>query len=314
MKYLIIDKKQRVQVEGMGADTYAITRLKEELDKIGAICTIASFEDIEVNQLGNQMSIRVSGEDLTSFTHILLRGHSLHRPVEYELKRILAHYIDQHNKNNPQNQIKFQNIESFKTIEHYDKLYIQKMCIDNDLPIIPTIYRSNGIYIPAPFPYPYILKDFTGENDIRLIDGKEKVKKNVYLIEKEEDLKQENLLNKNLTQYFAQQFITTGEDFRIFVSKGVALGGFSRKATEGFMTVKQGEYVSVNKETSPEIFELAQKTAQIFKADFIAVDLMTNEESKAVILEISLNPGFKAYETKTSGEVVNIAEVIINSF
>lgn len=310
MRYLIIDKKQRVEVSTDA--TYAVTRLKEELDAIGATYLFATTDDIEIS-LNTNIEIKILGEDIRNFTHIILRGHRLHKPWEYETKRIIAYYIDEYNRTNPDKKIYLQNQQSIQSLTRYDKLWISKMCIDYGLPIIPTLYKSSGDYETS-LPYPYILKDFTGENDLIMIDGKEKIKKNVYLIEKPEDLKQENLINKDLTKYFVQKFIPAGEDIRAFVSKGKCIGGFIRKATEGFMTVNKGEYNSFDPNDIKDIKEMSELVASKFKADFIAVDWMRDENDKLLLLEFSFNPGFKAYETKSIGPKVNIAKAVIESF
>jgi glutathione synthase/RimK-type ligase-like ATP-grasp enzyme len=100
---------------------------------------------------------------------------------------------------------------------------------------------------------------------------------------------------------------------RIFVSNNKIVGGWKRKATQGFMTVSKGEYTIYN-EPEEEIAGLALKTAKAFKADFIATDFML-KDGKPYLQEISLHPGFKAYEEKATGGVPNnIAKAIIESF
>ncbi|MCC7289663.1 hypothetical protein IT417_00185 [bacterium] len=312
MKYLVIDKKQRIETSADA--TYAITRMTEEFEKMGVEYLFATTDDIDI-KIDKTLQISVLGHDLTSFTHILLRGHRLHKPWEYETKKIIADYIDQYNHNNTDKPIRLQNINAFKTISYYDKLYIYKLCTENGISIIPIHYRTSGNYKAQPsLHYPFILKDFTGENDLRVIDGKEKIKKNVYLINNENDLSQENLQGKDTTKYFSQVFVPTGEDIRVFVSKGEAVGGFRRKATEGFMTVLKGEYYSLVMDEEKAIKEFSEKVARVFKADFIAVDVMADEKGNLMLLEISLNPGFKAYETKSVGEHINVAKTIIDSF
>ena len=310
MRYLIIDKKQRI--ERSSDSTYAVTRLTEELNALGVQFLFATTDDIQIN-MNDGLEIEVLGESLKSFTHIILRGHRLHKPWEYETKKIIADYIEQHNKTNPENKILLQNIKSIQKLSYYDKLWIQKFCIENKIEIIPTKYISSGDYSTS-LPTPFIIKDFTGENDLRMIDGKEKIKKNVYLIENSEELKQENLINKDTSKYFVQKFITTGQDLRIFVSNGKAIGGFSRTATAGFMTVNKGEYISLNMTKENELAQLSELISSKFEADFIAIDLMKDEQGKYLLQEISFNPGFKAYETKTTGEHANIAKAIVQSF
>lgn len=312
MKYLIIDKKQRIEISGDA--TFAITRLTEELEKINAQYLFATTDDIEIT-MNEKMEIKVLGESLTSFTHIIMRGHRLHKPWEYETKKIIAHYIDQYNIDNPDKKINLQNIESYKSVPHYDKLYIYKMSIERNLPIIPSLYRSSGDYaVQQEISYPFIMKDFTGENDLRMIEGKEKVKKNVYLVNSKEELDQEFLRDKDKSKYFIQKFIPTGEDIRVYLSNSKAIGGYKRTATEGFMTVLRGDYTLLNFDKESDIKDLSEKICSVFKANFMAVDLMRDSDGKLYMLEISLNPGFKAYETKTVGDHTNIAEAIITSF
>ena len=59
--------------------------------------------------------------------------------------------------------------------------------------------------------------------------------------------------------------------------------------------------------------DLVKKVAKAFKADFMAVDIMY-KDGKPFLQEISLHPGFKAYETKIEGDATNIAETIIEAF
>jgi glutathione synthase/RimK-type ligase-like ATP-grasp enzyme len=78
------------------------------------------------------------------------------------------------------------------------------------------------------------------------------------------------------------------------------------------MTVSNGIYSMYH---NPEygVKNLARNVAQTLEADFIAVDIM-EMNGKPLLQEISLHPGFKAYETKIKGEPVNIAEAIITAF
>jgi hypothetical protein len=220
-------------------------------------------------------------------------------------------------------QIKLQNSEFINILPHYSKIYQAFICSQNDIPFFDTYYKSDGQYsLEDPIisneiiSDKYILKHFTGENDLRMIDGKEKIKKNIYMIEKPEDFKQENLVDKNSADFFIQEFIAIGEDYRIYMKKDKFIGGWKRKATESFITVNKGEYTNYNNPTSG-VLEICEKTAKAFRSDFMAIDLMM-KDSKPYILEVNMNPGFKAYETKVPGEIgvdkANIAKEIVESF
>jgi glutathione synthase/RimK-type ligase-like ATP-grasp enzyme len=99
---------------------------------------------------------------------------------------------------------------------------------------------------------------------------------------------------------------------RLFVKQGKVIAGWKRHASQGFMTVSHGIYSMYNIPDQQEKI-LAENVARIFEADFIAVDIM-DMRGEPLLQEISLHPGFKAYETKIEGEPINIAEAIITAF
>lgn len=313
MKYLIIDKRQRVEIKGN--HSYVLTRLVEEIENLGGTAEIGYYDSIEMLFDSNGIKITANGIDVREFTHIIPRAHSLDRPIEYETKRIIVDYIEQHNSDNPHSQIKMQNAEAIKMFPYYDKLYMSALCSKNNIPLIPTFYKLSGEYSvkQAPISTPWIAKDYQGRNELRLIDGIEKIKKNVFKIEDQEDFDQTNLKGKNLKEFIVQEFINTGEDIRVFVKNGKAFAAFKRKATEGFMTVLRGEYTLFDIENEPETKAIAEKVAETFKANFIAADFMY-KEGKPYLQEISLNPGFKAMEIKIQGSNINMAREIVTAF
>jgi len=121
------------------------------------------------------------------------------------------------------------------------------------------------------------------------------------------------LKNQDLSNFFLQEFTNTAEDIRVFVKLGKVIGGWRRETTKGFMTVNHGKYTMYNT-PSDEIKDIAQRFAKLVDADFIAIDFMF-KNGNPYVQEISLHPGFKAYETKIEeGTPVNIAEAIITAF
>lgn len=313
MKFLIIDKKQRVELKS--EYSFVLTRLLEEVVALGHEAEVCYFENIQMQFDTEGMKIMVNDRDLREFTHIIPRGHSLDSAIQYETKRIIADYIDQHNTNNPQNRIEMQNAQAIKNFPYYDKLYMSAICSQNNIPLIDSYYRLDGGYPMKQLPLssPYIVKNYLGQVELRTIDGKEKIKKNVFKIEKDTDWQQENLINKDLKDYLIQEFIPTGEDVRIFIKLGKAIAAFKRVATEGFMTVVRGKYTIFDLNENRETMELAEKVAQIFKADFMAVDFMY-KDGKPLLQEISFSPGFKAFEIKIEGNQMNMAKEIVTAF
>jgi glutathione synthase/RimK-type ligase-like ATP-grasp enzyme len=314
MKYLIIDKKQRVKTENKLP--YASLRITEELKKKNLDFDFAYLDQIEIIFQNSKLKILVNGVDPADYSHILFRGHSLGENKHYETKALIVDYIEQQNATKTGSLTKVQNSDAIKNLPYYDKIWMSWICAKNDTPFFETYYRANGDYIMKRdflTKYPLIIKHYCGENDMRKVDGEDKVKKNVYKLENANELQQEFLKEKDLKEFFIQEFSDEGEDMRIFVSKNKVVGGWRRKAKKGFMTVSQGEYIIYN-DPSPEIKELAIKTSKAFKADFIATDFMF-KDGKPYLQEISLHPGFKAYEEKATGDKpVNIAKIIIESF
>jgi len=314
MRYLIIDKKQRVEIKG--EYPYATQRIFDELKKKEIPYDFGYTDEIEMFFDNTDPKILVNGKDIRDFSHILFRGHRLDSLIGYETKVVIANYIEQHNVKNKKN-VLIQNSKTIKKLPYYDKLYIGLLCAEFGIPYIPSYYRTDGSYPvkPGQFGYPLIIKNYSGANDMRVIDGKEKIKKNVYLVENVDEFKQEHLVEKDLKDYFTQEFIPGGEDIRIFVSKGEPIGAWIRRATEGFMTVSKGEYSIYDLEKDIIAKKFAKNVAQKFEADFMAVDIMYDARSKKPLLqEISLTPGFKAFETKLDNSVLNVAQSIIEAF
>jgi len=317
MKYLIIDKRQRVEVTTMGEIPTGSARLIEELKKKSIPYDFAYNDQLEFLFHNGSTIIKANGHDIKDYTHVIFRGHSLEGERKYQYKRFIIDYIDQHNASNPEKKVIIQNSKAIKNLPYYNKIAFAALCSKFNLPYFDTYYRTDGEYLkPREMlnNYPLIIKEYAGENRLQLIEGKEKIKKNVYKLNNDQDFNQEYLKDQDLKNYFIQEFSDTGEDYRIFVKLGKVIAGWKRKAVNGFMTVngKNSIYEMYN-EPNEEIKAIAEKTAKVLEADFMAVDFMYIH-NKPQIQEISLHPGYKAYETKIEGTPVNIAEAIITAF
>ncbi len=312
MRYLILDKKQRLNEDNTAS---ANIRIAEELDKKSIPHSLAYFDELEFEFIDGETVIKAKGEDIRKYSHIIFRGHDLHSDMEYHFKRYIVEYTDQHNVNNPQNKVLVQNSKSIKKLPYYNKISLALFCSLHNIPYFNTYFRTDGKYLEQRDvlnSYPLIIKDYSGANRIEKIDGKDKIKKNVFKLDSVQEYQQEYLKNLDLSRMFIQEFSDSNIDMRIFVSKGKVIAGWKRQGSQSFMTVSNGIYSMYNiPEDSIKIF--AENVARIFEADFIAVDIMMMN-GKPLLQEISLHPGFKAYENKIEGEPINIAEAIITSF
>ena len=312
MRYLIIDKRQRLNEDGTAS---ANIRITEELDKKSIPHSLAYFDELEFEFIDGETLIKAKGEDIRKYSHILFRGHDLHSDMEYHFKRYIVDYTDQHNINNPDSKIHVQNSKSIKKLPYYNKIALALFCSQHNIPYFNTYFRTDGKYLERRDvlnQYPLIIKDYSGANRIESINGKDKIKKNVFKVDSPEGYEQEYLKDLDKSRMFIQEFSDSNIDMRIFVSKGKVIAGWKRQGSQSFMTVSNGIYSIYNTpEGSIKIF--AENVARIFEADFIAVDIMMFKD-KPLLQEISLHPGFKAYENRIEGESVNIAQAIITSF
>lgn len=314
MRYLIIDKKQRVSVPTMGEIPTGSARLIEELDKKNIEHSFIYNDNLEFLFRENKTQILANGEDITNYSHIIFRGHSLGNEREYHFKRYIIDYIDKYNTENPEKKIKVQNAQAIKNLPYYNKIAIAMLCSKHKIPHFNSYYRSDGNYMAERDflnDYPLILKEYNGENKVVTLDGNRKIKKNVYKIDSPGEYSQ-NVNKEDLNNFFLQEFSEEAEDFRLFMKLGKVIGGWKRRASNGFITVNKGIY-EMNNQPSQEMVDIAEKVYDALDADFMAVDIM-KIDGKAHLQEISLHPGYKAYETKIPGEPVNIAEAIITAF
>lgn len=316
MRYLIIDKRQRVENSNDNNISTASLRLIEELDKKNIPNDLAYLDQIEFEFVDGETKIRVNTKDIKEYSHIIFRGHDLHKPQEYEIKRYIVDWAEQYNSTNPEQKLLVQNAQAIKNFPYYNKIAMAIFCSLNNIPYFDTYYRTDGKYPTSQRDilndYPLIVKEYAGVNRVQLIDGEEKIKKNVFKLETDQDYNQENLKNQNLSNFFLQAFSTEKADIRIFVKLGKIIGGWKRESTDSFMTVSKGIY-SLYNTPDERITEISQNVARLLDADFIAVDFMYMN-GEPLLQEFSYHPGFKAYETKIEGEPLNIAEEIITAF
>ena len=308
MKYLIIDKRQRGEIGKKLDIPTSSARLLEELDKRNIEQDFIYNDQLEFILNNGRFIITANGKDIAEYSHIIFRGHALHNDQEYHYKRYIIDFAEQYNKENPDKNILVQNAEAIKRFPYYNKIAMAQFCSINNIPYFNTYFRTDGNYTEERDylkDFPLITKDYTGKNRVEVIDGKEKIKKNVFKIENEDEYK----LNPD---FFLQEFSNSGEDYRVFVKLGKIIGGWKRYAKGSFMTVSKGEYEMYN-EPNEEIKTIAEKVASLLHADFMAVDFMYIN-GKPAVQEWSFHPGYKAYETKIEGKPVNIAEAIITAF
>jgi len=305
-KYLIVDKKQRVKIES--THSYTLTRLKEEAEKNGDLCDIVYLEDILFSKVNNYEKSSFP-RDISEYSHAIIRGHN--NQEQYRNKKALLGFL---RATNPT--IKIQNEKAYDKFATYSKLEQLSVFLNNSIATPKTYYpkspaeSNEEIMKNCGFSFPIIAKHIYGENRLETSQetGQLTAKKNIFLIKQIEDFGQLNPLQ----DYFFQEFIPSGKDFRAYVKNNQVIAMWQRQATTSFITVSQGLYSFVENPSS-QLVEISKKVAKAIESDFVAVDIM-EKDGKPLVLEVNLNPGIKAFETKVLGHSINLARVILESF
>lgn len=315
MKFLIVDKRKRVG--NLKTLHYAVQRLQETLDKKEIPHDFCHYDELTLHNSreNNKDSFKIYAKEkeLKEYSHVIFRGHRSH--YEYMIKYFVTMYAKEHN-------IYVQNAKFIQKFPYYNKLYQMAFFAQNDLPYLESFYSIDGHYDQKKFAlkkltFPLIYKHTEGKYKTKEVDGKKKLKKHVYLVNNEKELKEviekwdkpeEKFISKD-SQFFLQKFTGIGEDYRAIMIGGKFFSGWKRVATEGFLTVNKGEY-SLYEDPDPEFLKLAQKAADTLEADYCALDIIYSE-CKPYILEVNMEPGFKSFETKIEEADVDVAEAII---
>lgn len=302
MNLLIIDKPQSSgDFDSQG--TYSLVRFNEELDKKGVPFDILCYKDIEVDNWEGAFQVRIAGNKLNNYSHILLRGHRTW--LEYQLKHLIVAQCKKLG-------IKVQNGDFIHRCPYYNKLYQFEMLEEAGIPYPPTTYSLDiGQYEnqKQDFLLKNLVYPFTRKGD--------KITKDILKI----DAKESNLPEVRYPNpYLSQKYLNLKSDYRVIVNHGNPSVLIKREATESFITIKNGKYSSIPLDKAdPRILSLATRTNDLFEADLSAIDIMGEESPEGIkfyVLEINMNPGFKAIETKTdfgARKVPNMAKLILDN-
>lgn len=314
MKFLIVDIRQRVG--DVTTPHYAVSRITEELEKLSLSYDLCHYDEIGLFTEANALRISAKEKPLNDYSHIIMRGHRT--AYEYMLKRCIVDFA--HN-----NGIKVQNAKFIQLLPHYDKLIQMTILSEAGLPYLDSFYAVDGRYWEKDsalkrIGFPLIYKHTEGAYRTEIIDGKEKLKKNVFLINNVKELEKECKLRdepedpfiSKQSMFFIQKYADIGEDYRAIMLGGSFLSGWKRVATKGFLTVSKGSEYSLYDKPDQNFLKLVEDTAMLLQADYCAVDVIYTD-GKPYILEVNMNPGFKAFETKLEGEKPNVAKAIVEN-
>lgn len=303
-RYLIIDKRQRIKTEKKYS--YVLTRLKEEILNQKDNVDIFYLDEVKIQIKNNIIDIFVGNKSILDFTHIIIRGHITLQ--EYLLKKLIINHIQSYNKT-AENRILVQNLKSYHMLPYYNKLSQAQIALNNNIPFLDSEYMIN--FFKPSVGNTFIMKNLFGENELVQNINDSKIKKQIYKFHNK-DYSSKSLSSKNYSDFFAQEFIKSGIDYRVYLQGKNILYVVERKSKDSFITVSNGEY-KILSDISADLAKISIRTAKAFKSDFIATDIIL-KENVPYLLEVNLNPGFKAFEQKAFKKKTSIAKQIVNSF
>jgi RimK family alpha-L-glutamate ligase len=132
-------------------------------------------------------------------------------------------------------------------------------------------------------------------------------------------LKSSEEVEKFLEEYrvrtvLVQPFLTAGEDLRVIVIGGKAIGAMKRIAQNGshLTNYSQGGLVeNYDLKDDPKAAEIAELAANHFLCDYVGVDLMMGNDGEYKVLEVNRSCQFSGFESATG---MSVPEKVIEFF
>lgn len=277
-------------------------RLKEEGEKKGHKVDGCLASDLIILCDGNFFEPKLKGKDISSYDLIYMIVGS--RLWEWSTAAL---YLNKKYKTV---------IVNGKTIDPTYNLYLTPAIdylrqVENGIPFPKSAVlfsETNVDEITREFSFPVILKTSQGHRG-----------EGVHKVENVEDLKK---LVKEMTEKakscVVREFIPNDGDIRIFCVGYKAIGAMKRTPKVGDFrsNISQGGSGAFFDLTdSPEIRELAEKTAKVMRTEIAGVDIILNSEThEPYILEVNPGPQLDGIESFTkinaAGEIIKYFEEI----
>lgn len=197
-----------------------------------------------------------------------------------------------------------------------DKMTTYLALVGSGIPTLPTI-SAPLCYTPGVKPDPVFLQKLVLKLGFPMVvkTSYGSFGKGVYLVHGMPELQaiSEKLLYvPHLYQQFAEG--CKGQDIRIIVIGGKAVGGIMRQAEQGeFRSNVELGGKAVKIEPPPKYVSLAEKAAQALELDYCGVDLLETEKGP-IVCEVNSNAFFEGFETATGLNIAGLyAKHILSS-
>ncbi len=263
---------------------YAPPRLKEEAEKYGIEAKIINYSEVDL-----KITTSKSEEFFPHFDFVIFRSSGKEFLPQ---KMILLSLFEKRG-------VKILNSESYKKWWQLDKLTQQFVFQENCLPFVETmIFGTKKSLEKNIKDFPKVVKSYSGSHG-----------ENVFKVENRKDLKK--IVKKYPPEtLLVQPFLPAGEDIRVIVLGGKAIGAMKRIARPSqFLTNYSAGGMVEKFELDKTTRQLAKKAAEAFFLDYVGVDLMKDWQGQWRILEVNRACQFEGFEKSTG---INVAKKVVN--
>lgn len=266
-------------------EVYAPNRIIEEAKKRGHDAKNLFYKDIAIEIGPEEINIFHKDKKLDVPDAVVMRvsGEGLKGPLFVYQRIGLIDYFPK--------KTKVVNRDTYIRWPRLNKLEQHYSLFRAGLPVIPSFSFSSEEAIEwDKLDLPMIGKTSFGSSG-----------QGVFKIQSRQELLNIARSSGGINTFIYQKLLPTRQDFRVIVIGGKALPMAMRKTAQGedFRTnfARGGKVEGV--ELTKEMKDLAEKTAEVFKADYAGIDIMYDENGKPFILEINRGAQFQGFEEST---------------
>jgi glutathione synthase/RimK-type ligase-like ATP-grasp enzyme len=259
--------------------------IQEKLKLKDITLDTASIKDIVFEIVNGVITVNIKGKDLTQYDYVWIQSGWNTTHMAYLLHLYLKSQHIPHNKTNSHN-TKLSDIFTLA----YKGVLVPNTYFHNGLNVTP----ENVTEIAQVCKLPCIYKTSLGSLGC-----------NVFLIDKEEEIKQTIKENGKYNRYIFQQYIPNDFDYRVVIANGKSTSVCKRtRVTDKFRNnVALGaceEFIKV-KDVPTDVINIAIQSANALKLKWAGVDVVTDKDTgENYILEVNRRPGLTEKSTEIS--------------
>jgi len=285
-------RKTDLLIFAKAIEKYAVKRIAEEAEKINLDYRVIYYEGMSLEMKLSGIKFYYQGDLIPEARMALFRVAGQGGAGGYFVSQrtaLLEHWQGR--------KINVLNTQSYLVFPRLNKLSQHCLLAKNYLPFVSSWnYGCTDLIEEKKFTFPQIVKNKYGS-------GGRKVFKADSLLELR------NLLKENTQDWLIQPFLPTGYDFRVIVIGGEAIGVMKKTAPAGeFLTNVAHGGLASRADLTDELKDLAERTARVFKADYVGVDIMYDAEGRPYVLEANRGAQFEGFERSTG---INVAQKMI---